>query len=206
MGYKISEPVVGPRTEDYLPHSVTSAVKIVIVGGFGVGKTTLVGSVSEIRPLTTEEVMTEASTGVDDLVGIEHKTETTVAMDFGRITLTEELVLYLFGTPGQQRFWFLWDGLFQGSLGAVVLIDTRRLEDSFEVMGRLEDRGTPFVVALNAFPDSPTYPVDEIRSALDIPEHVPVFDCDARDRTSSRDALLTLIRYLHALTTTPEPR
>ncbi|GAA2062519.1 ATP/GTP-binding protein [Streptomyces albiaxialis] len=207
MDFRISEPVVGPRSEDILPHSVTSAVKIVVVGGFGVGKTTLVGSVSEIRPLTTEETMTQASAGVDDLAGIERKTETTVAMDFGRITLSEELVLYLFGTPGQQRFWFLWNGLFQGSLGAVVLIDTRRLEDSFDVMERLEERGTPFVVALNSFPDAPSYPVSEIRTALDIPESVPVFDCDARDRTSSRDALLTLIRYLHSLTTTtPEPR
>ncbi|MFG3254381.1 ATP/GTP-binding protein [Streptomyces sp. NPDC048172] len=207
MDFRISEPVVGPRSEDVLPHTVNSAVKIVVVGGFGVGKTTLVGSVSEIRPLTTEETMTQASAGVDDLAGIERKTETTVAMDFGRITLSEELVLYLFGTPGQQRFWFLWNGLFQGSLGAVVLIDTRRLEDSFDVMERLEERGTPFVVALNAFPDAPSYPESEIRTALDIPEAVPVIDCDARDRTSSRDTLLTLIRYLHALTTkTPEPR
>lgn len=202
MDFRISEPVVGPRSEDNLPASVTSAVKVVVVGGFGVGKTTLVGAVSEIRPLTTEETMTQASAGVDDIAGIERKSETTVAMDFGRITLNEELVLYLFGTPGQQRFWFLWNGLFEGALGAVVLIDTRRLEDSFDVMGRLEERGVPFVVAINAFPDAPSHPVSELRAALDIPDDVPVIDCDARNRVSSRDALLTLMRYLHTLTTT----
>ncbi|KAA6213449.1 ATP-binding protein [Streptomyces albofaciens JCM 4342] len=207
MDYRISEPVVGPRGEDILPASVTTAVKVVIVGGFGVGKTTLVGSVSEIRPLTTEEIMTQAGAGVDDLAGVERKSETTVAMDFGRITLNDELVLYVFGTPGQQRFWFLWNGLFEGALGAVVLIDTRRLEDSFDVMGRLEERGVPFIVAINAFPDAPSYPVSELRQALDIPDQVPVIDCDARERGSSRDGLLTLMRYLHTLTTTTaEPR
>ncbi|MEF3114175.1 GTP-binding protein [Streptomyces chrestomyceticus] len=207
MDYRISEPVVGPRHEDILPASVTTAVKVVIVGGFGVGKTTLVGSVSEIRPLTTEEIMTQAGAGVDDIAGVERKNETTVAMDFGRITLSDELVLYVFGTPGQQRFWFLWNGLFEGALGAVVLIDTRRLEDSFDVMGRLEERGVPFIVAINAFPDAPSYPASELREALDIPDGVPVIDCDARERLSSRDGLLTLMRYLHALTTTnPERR
>ncbi|MET7621576.1 ATP/GTP-binding protein [Streptomyces sp. NPDC005408] len=202
MDSRISEPVVGPRIEDTLPASVTTAVKVVIVGGFGVGKTTLVGSVSEIRPLTTEETMTQAGVGVDDIAGVERKTETTVAMDFGRISLNDELVLYLFGTPGQQRFWFLWDGLFEGALGAVVLIDARRLEDSFDVMGRLEERGVPFIVAINAFPDAPSYPLSELRAALDVPETVPMIDCDARSRISSRDALLTLVRYLHTLTTT----
>ncbi|MFI1395653.1 GTP-binding protein [Streptomyces sp. NPDC020681] len=202
MDSRISDAVVGPRIEDTLPASVTTAVKLVIVGGFGVGKTTLVGSVSEIRPLTTEETMTQAGVGVDDIAGVERKTETTVAMDFGRISLSDELVLYLFGTPGQQRFWFLWNGLFEGALGAVVLVDTRRLEDSFDVMGRLEERGVPFIVAINAFPDAPSYPLAEIREALDVPETVPMIDCDARSRNSSRDALLTLVRYLHALTTT----
>ncbi|GGX27494.1 GTP-binding protein [Streptomyces noursei] len=202
MDCKISEPVVGPRSEDTLPASVSTAVKVVIVGGFGVGKTTLVGSVSEIRPLTTEETMTQAGVGVDDIVGVERKTETTVAMDFGRISLSTELVLYLFGTPGQQRFWFLWNGLFEGALGAVVLIDTRRLDDSFDVIGRLEERGLPFVVAINAFPDAPAYPMSELRAAMDLPDDVPMVDCDARDRASSRDALLTLMRYLYALTTT----
>ncbi|KOG52738.1 ATP-binding protein [Streptomyces griseoflavus] len=207
MDYRISEPVVGPRGEDVLPASVSTAVKVVIVGGFGVGKTTLVGSVSEIRPLTTEEIMTQAGADVDDLAGVERKSETTVAMDFGRITLNDRLVLYVFGTPGQQRFWFLWNGLFEGALGAVVLVDTRRLEDSFDVMGRLEERGVPFIVAVNAFPDAPSYPVSELRQALDIPDEVPVIDCDARERGSSRDGLLTLMRYLHTLTTTtPEPR
>ncbi|MEN2422441.1 ATP/GTP-binding protein [Streptomyces rimosus] len=207
MDYRISEPVVGPRGEDVLPASVSTAVKVVIVGGFGVGKTTLVGSVSEIRPLTTEEIMTQAGAGVDDIAGVERKSETTVAMDFGRITLNDRLVLYVFGTPGQQRFWFLWNGLFEGALGAVVLVDTRRLEDSFDVMGRLEERGVPFIVAVNAFPDAPSYPVSELRQALDIPTEVPVIDCDARERGSSRDGLLTLMRYLHTLTTTTaEPR
>jgi len=128
-----------------------------------------------------------------------------VAMDFGRISLSDELVLYLFGTPGQERFWFLWNGLFQGALGAVVLIDTRRLAASFDVLGQLEERGVPFVVAVNRFPDSPAHPVEELRAALDLPESVPIVDCDARDRASSRDVLLALMRYLFTLTTTPVP-
>ncbi|KAA6221836.1 ATP-binding protein [Streptomyces albofaciens JCM 4342] len=204
MDFKSSEmlvehPAQGPRSEDELPETAAAAVKVVIVGGFGVGKTTLVGSVSEIRPLTTEETMTQAGVGVDDIVGIERKTSTTVAMDFGRISLNEELVLYLFGTPGQQRFWFLWNGLFDGALGAVVLIDTRRLEVSFDVIGRLEERGVPFVVAINSFPDAPVHPIEEIRGALDLPPEVPIVDCDARLRSSSRDVLMTLMRYLHSL-------
>jgi signal recognition particle receptor subunit beta len=194
----------GPRSEDALPSSATAAVKIVIVGGFGVGKTTLVGSVSEIRPLTTEETMTQAGVGVDDTAGVERKTSTTVAMDFGRISINDELVLYLFGTPGQQRFWFLWNGLFQGALGAVVLVDTRRLEVSFDVIGRLEERRVPFVVALNTFSDAPSYPLEELRDALDLPDYVPIVACDARKRASSRDVLLTLMRYLHSLAMEPE--
>ncbi|MFI7385666.1 GTP-binding protein [Streptomyces sp. NPDC049813] len=182
-----------------MPETVTSAVKIVIVGGFGVGKTTMVGSVSEIRPLTTEETMTQAGIGVDDDYGSETKTATTVAMDFGRISITDELVLYLFGTPGQERFWFLWNGLFEGALGAVVLIDSRRLEVSFDVIGRLEERGVPFVIANNAFPDGPSYPTEELRRALDLDAHVPIIECDARRRASSRDVLLTLMRYLHEM-------
>ncbi|OAH11228.1 GTP-binding protein [Streptomyces jeddahensis] len=203
MDFKNSDTIVGPRAEDTLPDTATTAVKIVIVGGFGVGKTTMVGSVSEIRPLTTEETMTQAGIGVDDNYGSETKTATTVAMDFGRISITDELVLYLFGTPGQERFWFLWNGLFEGALGAVVLVDTRRLEVSFDVMGRLEERGVPFVVAINDFPDAPRYPMDELRTALDLPPDVPMIKCDARRRASSRDVLMTLTRYLHSLTMSP---
>lgn len=197
-------PGPGPRSEDALPETAAAAVKVVIVGGFGVGKTTLVGSVSEIRPLTTEETMTQAGVGVDDTAGVERKSTTTVAMDFGRISINEELVLYLFGTPGQERFWFLWRGLFEGALGAVVLVDTRRLEVSFDVIGRLEERSVPFVVAVNSFPDAPGYPLDELRAALDLPDTVPIVECDARLRTSSRDVLMALMRYLQTLAVASE--
>lgn len=207
MDYRISDSAAGPRREDILPASTAAAVKVVIVGGFGVGKTTLVGTVSEIRPLTTEETMTQAGVGVDDLAGIEQKIETTVAMDFGRISINEQLVLYLFGTPGQERFWFLWDGLFEGALGAVVLLDTRRLEVSYEVVDLLEERGVPFVVAVNSFPGAPVHPMPELRAAMDLPDEVPVFSCDARDRISCRDTLMTLMRYLYALANrSPEPQ
>jgi uncharacterized protein len=202
MDFRGSDLLGGPRIEDALPASAATAVKVVIVGGFGVGKTTLVGSVSEIRPLTTEETMTQAGVGVDDVAGVEAKTDTTVAMDFGRISLNEQLVLYLFGTPGQQRFWFLWNGLFDGALGAVVLVDTRRLAASFDVLGRLEERNVPFVVAVNSFPDAPAFPVDQLRSALDLPAAVPIVVCDARSRASSRDVLMALMRYLFTLSTT----
>ncbi|MFD9905343.1 ATP/GTP-binding protein [Streptomyces sp. NPDC059063] len=191
--------ITGPREQDVLPATAAAAVKVVIVGGFGVGKTTMVGSVSEIRPLTTEETMTQAGIGVDDNYGSETKTATTVAMDFGRISITEELVLYLFGTPGQERFWFLWNGLFEGALGAVVLIDTRRLQVSFDVIGRLEEKGVPFIIAVNDFPDAPRHPIEALRTALDLEPDVPIVHCDARRRASSRDTLMTLMRYLHAL-------
>ncbi|MGW4603144.1 GTP-binding protein [Streptomyces sp. NPDC004532] len=206
MDWKSSDPVVpGPRTEDHLPHTARAAVKIVIVGGFGVGKTTMVGSVSQIRPLTTEETMTQAGIGVDDNFGSDSKTATTVAMDFGRISITEQLVLYLFGTPGQERFWFLWNGLFEGALGAVVLLDTRRLEVSFDVIGRLEERGVPFVVAVNSFPDAPRHPMKELRDALDLSDEIPIVECDARRRASGRDVLMTLMSFLHSPTTARAP-
>ncbi|GAA4830665.1 GTP-binding protein [Kitasatospora terrestris] len=199
MDFRGSEPARGPREADRLPASTATAVKVVIVGGFGVGKTTMVGAVSEIRPLTTEETMTQAGAGVDDIAGVERKRSTTVAMDFGRISLSDELVLYVFGTPGQERFWFLWSGLFEGALGAVVLVDTRRLEVSFDVIGRLEDRGVPFVVATNTFPESPTHGTEDLRAALDLPPEVPIVACDARARESGRDVLIALMRYLYDL-------
>jgi signal recognition particle receptor subunit beta len=183
-------------SDRYLPDTVQQAVKILIVGAFGVGKTTLVGSVSEIEPLRTEEMMTEASIGVDDLAGVGTKTTTTVAMDFGRITLTPEVVLYLFGTPGQRRFWDLWDGLAEGALGVLVMVDTRRLEDSFDVLEQLELRGLPFAVAINQFPDSEQYEPDEIRGALDLLPDTPVVICDARERSSSINALISLVEFV----------
>ncbi|CAM5226918.1 ATP-binding protein OS=Streptomyces glaucescens OX=1907 GN=SGLAU_29920 PE=3 SV=1 [Streptomyces glaucescens] len=174
----------------------TRSVKVMIACGFGTGKTTLVRSVSDIKPLTTEETLTQASAGDDHLIGVAEKTETTVSLDFGKISLNDSLMLYLFGTPGQERFWFLWNGLFKGALGAVVLVDTRRLASSFRAIEEMERQNVPFVVALNVFPDSRQFPVEEIRDALDIPPHIPIVACDARDRASSRDVLVALIRHL----------
>ncbi|MEF9908275.1 GTP-binding protein [Streptomyces sp. P9-A2] len=174
----------------------TRSVKVMIAGGFGTGKTTMVRSVSDIKPLTTEETLTQASADVDRLIGVADKTETTVSLDFGKIGLNDSLVLYLFGTPGQERFWFLWNGLFKGALGAVVLVDTRRLDSSFRAIEEMERQHVPFVIALNVFPDSKDYPVDEIRDALDIPAHIPVVAFDARDRSASRDVLVTLVHHL----------
>ncbi|MBB6119384.1 GTP-binding protein [Nocardiopsis algeriensis] len=175
---------------------IPQAVKIIIAGGFGAGKTTMVGSVSEIAPLSTEEVMTEASCGVDDLGGLEDKSTTTVAMDFGRITVSPEVVLYLFGTPGQNRFWFMWDELAEGALGAVVLADTRRLDTCFHAVDFFERRGVPFVVAVNRFEGSTAYRTEEVREALDVPEEVPIVLADARDRESSRDVLVELVTHV----------
>ncbi|MEV5411348.1 ATP/GTP-binding protein [Thermopolyspora sp. NPDC052614] len=179
--------------------TAVDALKIVIVGGFGVGKTTMVGAVSEIRPLSTEEIMTEASVGVDDLDRVRSKTTTTVAFDFGRITLGPDKVLYLFGAPGQQRFWFIWDQLFGGSLGAVVLVDTRRLEDSFYSIDRLEHHRMPFVVAVNRFVAGPGLPA--VRDALALAPEVPIVDCDARRRESCKQVLITLVEHLAHLNT-----
>jgi len=183
--------------------SVPTPVKIVIAGGFGAGKTTMVGSVSEIPPLTTEEVLTEASANVDDLSGVERKNATTVALDFGRITISARHVLYLFGTPGQTRFWFMWDDLARGAIGTVVLVDTRRLETSFAAIDFFERRRIPFIVAVNCFDGTQIHTVDEIREALVVPDRVPIVMCDARDRESSKLALIRLVK--HAMSVVPTP-
>jgi len=174
-----------------------NGLKIVVVGGFGVGKTTMVRSVSEIRPLNTEETMTQAGEAVDDISEVRGKSATTVAFDFGRISLDARNVLYLFGAPGQERFWFLWDRLFSGTLGAVVLVDTRRIDDSWYAIDRLEHHGTPFIVACNDF-GGPEHSPEAVREALDLDPRVPLVSCDARSRQSSKQVLITLVEHLQA--------
>ncbi|MER6152396.1 GTP-binding protein [Streptomyces hirsutus] len=186
------------RSERGKPPVEPVTLKILVAGGFGVGKTTLVGAVSEIRPLRTEELLTEAGRPVDDLSGVETKNTTTVAMDFGRITLREDLVLYLFGTPGQERFWFMWDELAEGALGAVVLADTRRLEDCFAAIDYFERRSIPFLVGVNCFEGAVRYPADDIRRALDLDPDVPLLTGDARDRESVKTILIGVVQHAMA--------
>lgn len=196
MDYGLSNRKAGRR-------NLPVALKILVAGGFGAGKTTLVGAVSETRPLRTEEILTDQGVGVDDVSGVEAKKTTTVAMDFGRITMRDEFVLYLFGTPGQERFWFMWDELALGAMGAVVLADARRLADCFPAIDYFERRGTPFIVAVNCFEGARRYELDEVRLALNLGTGIPVVLCDARRRESGKKILIKLVQHAKEMRATP---